>query len=468
MTTSDAGTTPYMFDRGFPDEETSERVRNEQDLRHAIEAYRFFYPTVSFEGCMNGQREAGAEDNKSCMIVACGPRHVLFTGNSDTPYLGGNLDLKAGGAMVIDLPAGPYIGIVDDHNQRWVADLGIPGPDEGKGGKYLVVPPDHRGIVVPAGYHVAQAHTYKVLVAMRAMPVAGDVAGALQSLRKLKVYPLSQASSPPAYGFIDVTHETVDCTCLRWEDNLQYWQKLADIVHYEAVFDEFRPMYGLLAALGIEKGERFAPDARMQLILETAARLGRDQLLVQAFDSDRPERMIWRDRRWEWVTLRSENGDFEAPWGIDLEARERWFAQAVGASPAMTRRQVGSGSLYWLGHRDSAGAYLDGGVSYKLNIPMPVPAKLFWSLTVYDADTRSQIQTDQDKAALRSLIEDFTPNSDGSVDVFFGPQPPPAAKQAQWIKTNPGRGWFSYFRIYGPAQATFDGSWKPGDFEIVR
>ena len=105
MTTSEAGATPYMFDRGFPDEETSERVRNEQDLRHAIEAYRFFYPTVSFEGCMNGQREAGAEDNKSCVIMACGPRHVLFTGNSDTPYLAGNLDLKAGGAMVIDVPA---------------------------------------------------------------------------------------------------------------------------------------------------------------------------------------------------------------------------------------------------------------------------------------------------------------------------------------------------------------------------
>ena len=87
---------------------------------------------------MHGQREAGAEDNKSGILMACGPRHVLFTGNSDTPYLGANLDLKKSGAMVIEVPAGPYVGFVDDHNQRWVVDLGMSGADEGKGGKYLV------------------------------------------------------------------------------------------------------------------------------------------------------------------------------------------------------------------------------------------------------------------------------------------------------------------------------------------
>jgi hypothetical protein len=468
MSTTDAGGTPTPFDQGFPDDDTSERVHNETDLRNAIEVYRFFYPTVSAEGLMNGQREAGAEDNKSGMLMACGPRHVLFTGNSDTPYLGGNLDLKKGGAMVIEVPAGPYVGVVNDHNQRWVVDLGIAGADEGKGGKYLVLPPDHKATVVPSGYHVAQARTSKVLLAMRAIPQRGDIQGALQSLRKLKVYPLAQASSPPAYGFVDATETAVDCSCLRWEDNFQYWQKLAAIVEHEALFDEFRPMYGLLATLGIEKDEHFAPDARMTLILQGAAKLGRDQLLVEAFASDRAERIVWPDRRWEWVALRSETGDFEASWGIDIPARERWFAQAVAASPAMFRRQVGSGSLYWLGHHDASGEYLDGGAHYKLNVPAPVPASLFWSVTAYDAQTRSQVQTDQDRAALRSLVEKFAPNADGSIDLFFGPEPPAGKPASQWIKTNPGRGWFSYFRIYGPEQAAFDGSWKPGDFEIVR
>ena len=162
-------------------------------------------------------------------------------------------------------------------------------------------------------------------------------------------------------------------------------------------------------------------------------------MLVEAFASDRAERMVWPERRWEWVALRSESGDFEAPWGIDIPARERWFAQAVAASPAMFRRQVGSGSLYWLGHRDASGAYLDGGTHYKLNVPAPVPASLFWSVTAYDAKTRSQVQTDQDRAALRSLVEKFTPNADGSIDLFFGPEPPAGKPASQWIKTNPGQ-----------------------------
>src|SRR4029077_9954993 len=107
-------------------------------------------------------------------------------------------------------------------------------------------------------------------------------------------------------------------------------------------------------------------------------------------------------RRWEWAALRHENADFRSNGYLDLEARDKWFYQAIGASPAMFRRQAGSGSLYWLGTRDGNGAFLDGGRSYKLTVPQPVPCQLFWSVTVYDAETRSQVQTAQQKAALRS------------------------------------------------------------------
>ena len=151
----------------------------------------------------------------------------------------------------------------------------------------------------------------------------------------------------------------------------------------------------------------------------------------------------------------------------DLDARAKWFYQAMVESPAMFRRDPAAGSLYWLGLRDKSGGYLDGGRTYKLTVPLPVPAKLFWSLTIYDPMNRSEIATDQGKAALRSLFElKDTPGS-GSVDLFFGPNAPPG-QEARWIKTIPGKGWFTYFRIYGPEQAAFDGSWKPGDFEEVR
>jgi hypothetical protein len=190
-------------------------------------------------------------------------------------------------------------------------------------------------------------------------------------------------------------------------------------------------------------------------------------MLVSAFASRRPDRMVWPGRNWEWAGLRPENGSFERDASLDVEARDRWFAQAIVASPAMFRRAVGQGSLYWLACRDSNGAYLDGGRTYKLTVPLPVPASLFWSVTGYDAQTRSEISTDQGKAALRSLFEDITPGDADHVDLYFGPNQPLGADD-RWIQTAPGRGWFCYFRIYGPQAPAFDGSWQPGDFTQDR
>jgi hypothetical protein len=267
--------------------------------------------------------------------------------------------------------------------------------------------------------------------------------------------------------FADVTDRAIDVTCLRWEDNIQFWQRLHEVVNAEPIVEKFLPMYGVLSSIGIEKGKRFAPDARMTAILERAAKDGRDQMLVSAFDSARADRFAWKDRRWEWVGLTPGSAQFETPNGIDLEARDRWFVQAIVTSPAMFRRTPGAGSLYWLGHRDLTGALLDGGKSYKLSVPLPVPAGLFWSVTVYDAETRSEIQTPRENAALRSLFELRDTDDATSVDLFFGPHPP-ADREDRWVQTIPGKGWFSYFRIYGPDGPVFDGSWKPADFVEVE
>jgi hypothetical protein len=456
---------PAPFKGGFPTPEATQKARDDADYQRAVAAYRFWYPTVSCEGIMSGMRDSGLRENQDIQTLACGPRHNLFTGNSDTPYGAAALDLKDG-PFVIELPAGPYISLVMDHHQRWVMDMGLPGPDAGKGGKHLILPPGYKGDV-PAGYNVGRSTSYKVAVAFRAIPAKGDLKGALESLRAIKVYPLASAENPKLLKFADFSEKKVVNTSLPWEDNLTYWEKLHGVIDYEPVVDEFRPMYGLLAAIGIEKGKPFAPDARMKGILKRAAKAGRDQMLVSAFDSARPERMAWNDRKWEWATLSTEGSDFETKNALDLEARDRWFMQATGMSPAMLRRGVGAGSVYWLGHRDKGGAFVDGGKTYKLTVPQPVPASLFWSVTVYDAHTRSQIQTDQDKAALRSLFELKDKAKEKSVDLYFGPKAP-AGKEGQWIQTIPGKGWFVYFRIYGPEKAAFDGTWKPGNFEEVK
>lgn len=453
----------YEFRGDYPITSSAKKALDDSDIIRAIIAYRFFYPTVSFEASAQGQRDAGVQDNKQAMIFATGPRHILFTGNSDTPYMGLVFNLADTGPMVIELPPGPYIGVVNDHNFRWVHDLGLAGDDHGKGGKHLIFPPGH-DVQVRGDYYVAQSKTFLNFFGARALPSNGDINTALDAQRNIKVYPLSQPGAK--VDFLDKTSEKINVTPLEWEDNLHFWIKLYKVIQEEPPQHDFNGMYGILAALGIEKGKPFSPSARMVAILERAAKIGRDQLLVSAFASNRADRFVWPDRKWEWATLRWENGDFETPAGTDMEARERWFAQAVAMSPKMVLRSEGAGSLYWLGIRDNNGEYLNGAKTYKLAIPQPVPQNLFWSVTVYDSKTRSQIQTDQDKAALRSLVELKDIPKTGTVNLYFGPTPPPG-KQSQWIKTNPGHGWFVYLRLYGPQQAAFDGTWKPGDFESL-
>jgi hypothetical protein len=455
----------YVFSGGYPTEAASARARDDTDYSRALVAYRFWYPAVSAEGIFNGNRAAGNEDNKGMAAMAAGPRQIGFTLNSDTPYGAATLDLSSG-PMVIELPPGPYIGLADDHYQGWILDMGLPGPDAGKGGKHLVLPPGYTG-EVPPGYFVGRASSNKVLVAVRALPVNANVQGAMDALKAIKVYPLANAADPPPFTVKDTTALSIDSTCLKWEDNIAFWQKLHDIIDAEPLVDKFMPMYGLLAALGIEKGKPFVPDERMKAILERAAKAGRDQMLVAAFASARPDRFAWPDRKWEWAGLVPGSAQFETPAGIDLEARDRWFAQAIVTSPAMFRRTAGAGSLYWLGARDSSGAFLRGEKSYKLTIPQPVPDKLFWSVTIYDAQTRSEVQTDQDKAALRSMFELKDVSKSAPTELYFGPNAP-AGQEGRWIKTVPGRGWFAYIRIYGPEEAAFNGSWKPNDIVEVQ
>jgi hypothetical protein len=453
----------YEFTDGYPSGDAARAALDDAAYQRALVAYRFWYPTVSTEGIFNGNRLAGIEDNVAIGVASTGPRQVGFTLNSDTPYAAGVLDLTDG-PMAIELPPGAFIGLVDDHHQRWIMDMGIPGPDAGKGGTHVVLPPGFDG-EKPAGAFVGRSSSFKALIALRALPIGGDLPNAVAALTGVKIHRLGDEGTPLA--FVDTTERELESTCLAWEDNLEFWRVLHQVLEAEPTVEEYRPMHGLLAGLGIGKGAEFAPDERMTAILERAARDGRDQMLVSAFASERADRVAWSDRHWEWVGLIPGNADFETPAGLDLEARDRWFAQAIVASPAMFRRHEGTGSLYWLAVRDGDGAYLDGGRNYRLEVPTPVPGKLFWSLTIYDAQTRSQVQTDQDKAALRSLFElhDLDPGAE-SVELFVGPDAPEGAVD-RWIKTTAGRGWFAYVRIYGPEAPAFDGSWKLADFVAV-
>lgn len=452
----------YEFVNGYPTDATVQKAYDEADLNRAIQCYRFFYPTVSILATWDGNMANGCVPNKTFAIMDGAPAQVVFTPNSDTRYAGLPLDLSAG-PMVVEVPPGPIMSVVNDMNQLWVMDVGIPGPDKGKGGKHLILPPGYTG-TIPAGYYAGKSTTNQVLVLLRAIPLDNNLETGEKMMRSVKVYPLGKPA--PEINWVRLNNKAADFTPVPHEQGIGYWERLAKFINETPANPAYRNMYGELAELGIEKGKPFNPDARMKGILEKAAQTGNVIMRVQSFADRRQDKTVWKDRMWEWAVLRSANGTFDTDNFTDLYAREKWFYQAQIESPAMFNRGPGAGSLYWLGVRDHAGAYLDGGKTYKLTVPLPVPAKLFWSITIYDNETRSEIATAQNKAALRSMFE-LKNKTGASVDLYFGPKAP-AGKEDAWIQTTPNKGWFTYFRIYGPETPAFDGTWKPGDFEEVK
>jgi hypothetical protein len=454
----------YDFPLGFPTSDTEAQAFDDADLNRAIAAYRFFYPTVSGMGILKGNEKVGVYPNRVFATIDTKPIFVGYTLNSDTPYAPITLDLSIG-PIVVELPPGPLISAILDIHQNWIADMGLPGPDGGNGGKHLLLPPGYDG-EEPEGFHIWRSQSNWIIGGARSIPVGGDLPAALDRLRTIKVYPLTPTTSWVEPTWVDLSTTPIDSTPLKWEENLDFWRMLHQVIEGDAAIPDYRFAYGDLATLGIAKGQPFSPDKRMTAILERAARIGYGQMRVESFADRRPDRVVWPDRQWQWAALRFEDGGFNTAHYVDTYAREKWFYQAIATSPAMFHRGAGSGSLYWLGLRDQAGDYLDGGKYYRLSVPQPVPGKLFWSVTVYDAYTRSQIQADQGHAALRSLFELSGLDTSVPAELYFGPTPP-AGYERQWIQTLPDRGWFVYFRIYGPEESAFDGAWKPGDFEVV-
>lgn len=450
------------FEGGFPVGDSHRRVYDDVDLNRAVAMYRLFFAWVSGKAIWEGNVAIGLVPNRVFGTMSTKPKHVGLTLNSDTPYGPVLLDLHAG-PFVIEMPPGPLLAVMMDLNQRWLLDMGLPGPDAGEGGKHLLLPPDFDGPVPDGFTQVVRAGTFRVIGGVRSLPVGGDVEAATERLKTVVVRPLNPEPHWESPLWLDLTPDPQDTSPNAWELGLAFWEQLHDYIENEPPLSWLRSAYGELAVLGIEKGKPFAPDHRMVDILERAAQIANTELRVQSFADRRPDRLVWPGTQWQWAALRFENGDFDRPDSVDVDAREKWFFQAIGSSPAMFRRDTKAGSLYWLGLCDSDGEYLHGANSYTLTVPLPVPGKLFWSVTVYDARTRSQVQTSQGNAVLSSLF-DLHDAVGESVDLHFGPTPPEGGEH-RWIQTIPDAGWFVYFRIYGPESPAFDGSWQLADFQ---
>ena len=165
--------------------------------------------------------------------------------------------------------------------------------------------------------------------------------------------------------------------------------------------------------------------------------------------------------RWEYANVLPPNQRWEHYDALD--GRAAWLYEAVTNDISMHGQVTGWGQIYMAAYQDSDGDWLDGGVNYVLHLPPDVPTESFWSMTLYDVDTRCIIRNEQ-HIADRSSRMDLLVNDDGSVDLYFGPDAP-AGKEQNWIPTVAGKGWFPYFRLYSPGKAFLNKTWVLPDIE---
>jgi hypothetical protein len=452
-----------FFD-GQPDTETVQKVYDNLDYVRGVEAFLSGVPAASVYGVCEGISGAGVKRNSGIGIMEnlMDARSVFLTGNSTTVYVLMCLDLKDG-PVVVEVPPG-VLGPADDAFFRWVTDVGLTGPDKGKGGKYLFVPPGYTGKLPSTGYFVAKSPTYSNLIFYRAFVKDDNIAAASNGVRaKARIYPLSAAGSPLQQAFVNLSGKQFNTV---HANTFHFYEEINEVVQHEPG-DAFDPeIVGLFASIGIKKGKPFAPDARMKGILTDAVAVANATARAITF-APRDERVkFYPDRQWGTGFVGGSyaflnNGERM------LDARTLFHYFATGITPAMAFAKAGSGSAYALSTRDAKGEYLEGGKTYKITLPAPVPVAQFWSFVVYDGQSRSMLETDQKLAGLDSNQKDLKKNADGSVTVWFGPKAP-AGQETNWVQTMPGKGWNTLLRLYGPLEPWFNKTWKPGDFELVN
>jgi hypothetical protein len=448
------------FTDGFPDRATTDKLYDNLAFQQAVQAYLAGMPAVSVEGIRQGFAAFGPA-NKTAMISEnlVDSKSLFLTANDNTAYTLLWLDLTDG-PLVLEVPP-MVLGPLDDYWFRWVTDVGMTGPDKGKGGKYLLLPPGYKG-EIPSGYFVAHSRTFGNLLFFRSFLKDGDPKPGVDAVKKyLRVYPLASASNPPpAMNFINFSGKAFNTI---GPADYTFWSALNNVIQHEPS-DSMDPFtLGFLASVGIEKGKPFAPDAKMKALLTEAAAVGDATSRVLAYRTRLKDAYFYPNSAWITPFV-GGSYLFEANNARILDGYTMFFFYATGITPAMTEKMVGQGSQYAAAFVDSKSEPLDGAKTYKVHLPPNIPAKDFWSFIAYDNQTRSMLQTDQQFPSVSSQTKGLQVNADKSVDVWFGPKAP-AGHENNWVQTVPGKGWNVILRLYGPLEPWFNKTWRPGEIE---
>jgi hypothetical protein len=430
--------------------------------RRAVEAVNWGMSAVNFELLYQAMVEAGgAYDQVVYWSRLPDWKNQTLTPNPDTVYLFPFIDTKEVGPVVIEIPPadeGSITGTIMDAWQGPLEDVGPAGVDQGRGGKYLVLPPGYSE-AVPDGYIVLPSSTYRGWAGLRSNLASGsdaDVAKAVAYGKRVKVYPLSQAAAPPDTVFVDAVDVVYD-NIIPYD--LRFFQLLDRFIQYEPWLTRDLAMIDVLKTLGIEKGKPFDPDAKTEAALDAGAREAHAWLEAR-YEAGFPP--YYDSARWSLPAVPEVMETMADFWqklnGYAVDGRGLLYSYGYASV-----KHPGAGQFYLMTIRDKDGEFLDGSGSYRLTVPADPPVRLYWSATVYDRDTHAFIR-DQTTLSRSSLSPGIQKNADGSVDVWFGPEAPPG-KESNWVPTNPGGRFEVFFRLYGPEKPLFDKSWVLPDIE---
>ena len=501
----DAGIGTLEFTDGYPTTETAEKLRDHLDYLHGVEAFMNTIQGVSNYAIREGFLNAGINDGD---VLICSElmdsRSLFLTANADTVYFWAYFDITSG-PLVVETPA-DSLGVFDDMWFGWISDFGLPGADRGQGGTYLIVPPDYDGSLPEGGYYVRHSRTNHLTLVGRSFinqNPDNDPAPTVDQIKnQMKVYPyaegglgssiggyltgkgpLGQAATSKSPRFVEGTGLAINTIS---PNDFRHFELLDALVQMEPAEALDTELAGQFAAIGIVKGEEFKPDARLRKILDDAAAVGNAASRTVGMGAHPSDafRFYGGDSAW-WNMLFVGGFEFTNPppnitaEGVQpfpnqgarrLHSRTSMFYTATVITPAMCMRLTGVGSQYLVSNVGPDGQPFDGSKTYQLRLPQDIPAARFWSLTVYDNQTRSMLQTDQryPRAGSQSYPSPAAEaEADGSTVVYFSPSRPDDVAPGNWVQTDPEKGWFVILRLYSPLQPFFDKTWRIGEVEPV-
>jgi len=472
------------FAENRPTKVTAETLRDELLFQRATQVYLWAMPLINTLGMKFGSEKVFGAGYNVLPIwkKRLDAKTQVTTPNSDLLYAMSYVDLGKDGPLVFDAP--PMLqGILLDFWQRpipvdggkFFGDVGLPGPDGGKGGKFLLLPPGYTGSV-PEDHFVYRSGTNNVFIFLRGFyQDPKNLEPAVRLLEQTKIYPLNGESKTKPMQFPDASG--IPANMLPVSDGRAFDQ-LKLLLESEGANLAESDSRGMLAAIGIIKGQPFDLNAHAREILDLAAKTAYKMSRVIGFQEDLNSGSLrmYPDRRWinplDNVTPPSPRTSLNLSWEnvaggyVDLDARIWFFTNYYSVSPGMLSKVPGKGAMYMIAFTDTAGANLSGGSHYRLTLPANVPAANFWSVTLYDAESSSGLANGQPFPSLGSRDQPAQ-NADGSTDLFLGPKAP-EGKAGNWLATIPGKGYFAVLRLYGPTEAALSKSWKPGDFEKLK